>query len=218
MMAEFYQQFVGHDAELVIVIGPNHFGINSGLLSYEGIFETYGEDVSVDENAFNLLMETDMFTLDENDIFSSEHSLNIQMQFLVNVMPEAKVLPILIGEAHNEQQVLALVDSLRKIISEIPGNVLVIGTVDFAHFQNENTTLENDELSAKLIDEKAYDQLIQLDDSYIDSPSVLVTVMKLLESYDMILLSHSNSKEISGYEGPEGITSYRTFLFVNEGE
>ncbi|MDA3845446.1 MAG: AmmeMemoRadiSam system protein B, partial [Vallitaleaceae bacterium] len=130
--------------------------------------------------------------------------------------PGATIVPIMIGEEHNQALVDELEISLSQVFSEYNGRLMIIGTVDFAHYLDEETTVAHDLVTKELIVNKDYSHLLPLSDGYIDSPSVLVLTMRLLEAYDISLLGETNSKTILGYEGSEGMTSYQSYIFEKE--
>jgi len=213
MMADFYRSIQDDKVSLVVLIGPNHFGRNDGVLTYKGLFETYDGTVETSDDLIQLIVSNQLAHIDQKQVFSTEHSLNIQMGFIANAFPSAQVLPILIGEEHNAQLVDILAENLKQMIDHYNGTVMIIGTVDFAHYLDVYTTEAHDLITKELIAKRDYTHIMGLDDGYVDSPSVLVLTMKLLEDYSVELLDASHSEAILGYESSEGLTSYQTYVF-----
>lgn len=213
MMGRFYKTISQDDVDLVVLVGPNHFGTNDGVLTYDGVFSTFLGEIETDTDKVNALISAGLCLIDQSKRFELEHSLNIQMPFVVEVFEGARVLPILIGEEQRVDVVDELVTVLDDILMDYDGRVMVIGTVDFSHYLDSERTQINDSYTLNLIEENNTQGLMQLDDGYVDAPSVLTLMMKLFEHADMSLLEHTNAEEILEKISPGDMTSYMTFVF-----
>jgi AmmeMemoRadiSam system protein B len=81
--------------ELVVVVGPNHYGVGSGVATFkEGRWETPLGQVSVDEEAARKIVESTGIVDYDPSAHRMEHSLEVQLPFLQLIYGEFSLLPI----------------------------------------------------------------------------------------------------------------------------
>ena len=129
--------------DLVIIIGPNHWGIGCDVATMkEGIWRTPLGDVEVDANA---ALEINKITsLIELDFFSHtrDHSLEVQIPMLQEIYSHKfKILPIiLIDQSYNSAKEIGMA------ISKISKGkkTMIVGSSDFTHYEENNFAHKQD--------------------------------------------------------------------------
>ena len=120
--------------ELVVIIGPNHWGIGRDVAAMkEGIWRTPIGDIEVDTesateiNKISKLIEFDSFS------HTRDHCLEVQIPMLQEIFSHKfKILPlILIDQSHHTA--IEIGKSIA-MISKIK-NTIIIGSSDFTHYE-----------------------------------------------------------------------------------
>ena len=129
--------------DLVIIIGPNHWGIGCDVATMkEGIWRTPLGDVEVDASA--ALEVNSITSLVELDFFSHtrDHSLEVQIPMLQEIYSHKfKILPIiLIDQSYNAAKEIGMA------ISRISRDkkTMIIGSSDFTHYEENEYAHKQD--------------------------------------------------------------------------
>jgi len=81
--------------ELVVVVGPNHYGLGSGISTFrEGEWATPLGNLSVDGEAARRIVELTGIVDYDPESQRREHSLEVQLPFLQEIYRDFKILPI----------------------------------------------------------------------------------------------------------------------------
>lgn len=129
--------------DLVIIIGPNHWGIGCNIASMkEGLWRTPLGDVEVDTDA---AVEINKATKNiELDFFSHtrDHSLEVQIPMLQEIYSHKfKILPIiLIDQSYNAAIEIGM--SVSKIAKN--KKTVIIGSSDFTHYEENEFAHKQD--------------------------------------------------------------------------
>ena len=129
--------------DLVIIIGPNHWGVGCNVATMkEVVWKTPLGDVEVDTNAAveanknSKLIELDFLS------HSKDHSLEVQLPMLQEIYSHKfKILPIiLIDQSYNSAREIGL--AIAKLIKN--KNAVIIGTSDFTHYEKNEFAHKQD--------------------------------------------------------------------------
>lgn len=129
--------------DLVIIIGPNHWGIGCNIAAMkDGLWRTPLGDVEVDTDA---ALEINKATKDiELDFFSHtrDHSLEVQIPMLQEIYSHKfKILPIiLIDQSYNASIEIGM--SISKIAKN--KKTVIIGSSDFTHYEENEFAHKQD--------------------------------------------------------------------------
>jgi AmmeMemoRadiSam system protein B len=131
----------------IVLIGPSHHVPFDGLaLPSNTAFETPLGRIPIDETSRRRAL-TLPFVRTLDDAHHWEHSLEVQLPFLQEVLGSFSVLPIAIGRASPEQ--------LEQALEALWGGdetVIVISS-DLSHYQDYDTAKQMDSATAKAIEE-----------------------------------------------------------------
>ncbi len=142
------------EVEMVIIVGPNHWGIGSGIATYrEGSWLTPLGEVEVDgEKAKELVKISGMVDFDES-AHLREHSLEVQLPFLQYIYSNRfKILPLCLN-LQDKATALDLGKSIAEIVKD--KKFLLIASSDLTHYEPYERAKEKD---LKLLE-----QVIKLD-------------------------------------------------------
>ena len=147
---EYYNS---REPEKIILISPNHFH------SETNIAKTICASSKVSYKSKTIVLNSDFANLwidcdkEENIFYSwwksvktNEHGIGEHFQWIKKYFPDSEVLPIIMPSFNYTNA-----ESILPIFNGISGNILVIASVDFAHYQNEKQTLQHDQKSIETL-------------------------------------------------------------------
>lgn len=116
--------------DCVIVLGPSHFADFQGVAlpnftSYQIPLGT----LKIDSRVSRLLAKNTLFHKQEN-AFQPEHSIEVELPFISFFLPQAKIVPLVIGHL-TPQEVKTVAQQLKTIIT--PSTLVVISS-DLTHY------------------------------------------------------------------------------------
>ncbi|OGF22466.1 hypothetical protein A2Y83_00095 [Candidatus Falkowbacteria bacterium RBG_13_39_14] len=117
----------------VIIIGNSHHAYFDGISVYaKGGYETPLGKIYVDEAVAGEIMEKDKKIYSDEKIHINEHSIETQLPFLQKVLPDAKIVPIIMGNdlmGTCNLLALAIEDAARG-----RDDVVIIASSDMSHY------------------------------------------------------------------------------------
>lgn len=122
-------------AELsVVLVGPSHRSIFDGVAVYaSGSFETPLGNVPVDEALASALVAQHTRIRDLPGPHRDEHSLEMQLPFLQCLIPELRIVPVLMGDQGRED-VEALARALATAVASARPPILLVASSDLSHY------------------------------------------------------------------------------------
>ena len=138
-----------------IMIGPNHTGLGKPVsIVSTGRWEMPNGTVEVDTVIADALKaQSDIF--EENELAHlMEHSLEVQLPFMLHFSPDIKIVPITIT-AKSISLCSALGDAIAEVIKNADYPVTIVASSDMSHYVRD--------FVARLNDEKAIEKINDLD-------------------------------------------------------
>ncbi|WP_157950187.1 AmmeMemoRadiSam system protein B [Vallitalea okinawensis] len=214
MMADFYSSLAKvNEPEVIFIIGPNHY--KRGERCQVGLFNfsTYSGTVSSDEEIIMELMQRPEIDQGAYEIFKDEHSINIHMNYIDYFFDDVTVVPIILKETFDQKDLVLIADKIKEVSKG--KNVFYLASVDFSHYLTLEEANDNDQLTSQLLTELNTEQIITLDDDYMDCPSAITLLIKILEQNDPVcaIVDHNNSAVILKDPSMEETTSYFSVFF-----
>jgi AmmeMemoRadiSam system protein B len=139
----------GKEIERVILIGPSHrIGFPGVAASGASAFETPLGPVAVDREAVALLVKEGL-AREFEAAHENEHSLEVQLPFLKQVCPNARMVPLLAGDDdwRAVEKVLALLWG--------EGETAIVVSSDLSHYHDYATAQQLDADTAKTVERLA---------------------------------------------------------------
>jgi len=137
----------------VVLVGPSHRVPLRGLAaSHASAFETPLGRVIVDEAAMGQLLELPQISWNDA-AHQREHSLEVQLPFLQVVLPEFRLVPLVIGTATADE-----VSSVFDVFADDPQTVFVVSS-DLSHYHDASTASRLDQATSASIERLADEEL-----------------------------------------------------------
>jgi hypothetical protein len=129
--AHAYRLIQGKDYESVIIIGPsNRYRLKGCSIYPKGGYETPLGTAKIDESLAAEISKASGFKYIPQ-AHEMEHSVEVQIPFIQKTLPQAKIVPIVMGYP-TRKTIIRLADAL---IEVLPGkNAVIIVSTDMSHF------------------------------------------------------------------------------------
>jgi AmmeMemoRadiSam system protein B len=204
----FFQHFKDKDQINVVILGPNHYGVGSGVsVSPASYWETPLGKIRVNsEMATAITQKSNIIDVDEIS-HSREHSIEVQIPFLQAVSSSIRgailFLPISLM-LQDIETTTAVAEELVKIIQVSDDPFLIIGSSDLTHYEDQESASLKDK---KLLEEvqkmnpgSFYNSLARLKVSACGygAISTVMQVSKLVGKKEGKLLKYATSGDTSG--------------------
>lgn len=196
----------------LIILSPNHNDtgqcpVITTLNSWDTVYGT----VETNQNITRSFLEANSVCFDNENI-SSEHGLAGIMPYVKYIFPETKVVSL----SFKKNISRILLDQISTEISKIQG-ALVIASIDFSHGLPASETYQKDASTLALIKNGDLSGIENLSSQYLDSPSVLITTLKLKQILNLQVspINYSNATQITE-KFTEDTTSYMVLGFHSE--
>jgi len=133
--------------ERFIVLGPNHSGRGTPLaIMPEGRWETPLGDAAIDSALARRLMQRCRLLFDDAPAHAQEHSLEVQLPFLLGLRPQLRFVPIAVGtEAYEALEMLG--HAMAEAVRGYGQRVLIVASSDMNHFESDERTRIKDRLA-----------------------------------------------------------------------
>ncbi len=156
--AHAYKLIQGKDYDTVVILSPSHrFGFEGCSIYPRGGYQTPLGIVPVDESLADEISKATEFTYIAR-AHQDEHAVEIQVPFLQKVLPDAKIVPIVMGYPR-KNTIERLADGLKKAL--IRKKVLIIASTDLSHFLSRGEANKKDHETISLIQDFSTDALMR---------------------------------------------------------
>lgn len=141
----------------VVLLGPAHRVALRGMaLSSADNFQTPLGAIPLDKTANTQLVLLPQVAVN-NDAHALEHSLEVQLPFLQEVLHEFKLVPIVVGETSPED-IYTVLNYLSNNINDNEKTLIVIST-DLSHFENYENATSHDRNTSESINNLDYENI-----------------------------------------------------------
>jgi poly-gamma-glutamate synthesis protein (capsule biosynthesis protein) len=203
--------------ETIILLSPDHF--NSGDLTEKKSFLTLSQNtenfggVKVDNFLLQSLENKGKNRFAFNSSFiTSDHGITNLLPFVKRYFPKAKILPILIPESINEEEIKSLTENINSLSS----SQIIIASVDFSHYLPKSAADFHDLKSARTLvnfDKEDFENL-EVDCWQCLYAARLFAELREMESPQII--AHKNSADFLKAGDKEETTSYFSVIFKKD--
>jgi len=150
IIADAFHQVQDQPCDLVVILGTNHTaaGFNDISVYDRGSFKTPLGEVSIDEESAKRLLEADKDCVFDPSVHAKEHSVEVELPFVQYLFPNAKILPLVIGDPSLDKCARlgkALADILRD------RKALLVASSDLSHYPNYEDSKQVDKETLKSI-------------------------------------------------------------------
>ena len=193
-LTKFYRGIADQfQPKIIILVGPNHYETgDSNIQTCNCAYETVKGRLEAD-SAITQKAAANGVARFNNDAFKNEHSIYAHATFIKNFFPEAKIVPFILKWKTPDAEIDALLDFINNLPDQ--KNILVIGSVDFSHYQQSSVADFHDRSSFAAI---ANFDLQKIKTIEVDSPATLRLIAERALTYRLnkvSLLNHTNSQK-----------------------
>ena len=138
-----YKAISSKNPELVIILGPNHFGVGEDVATMvDAQWETPLGLVEVDSEAVREIANNSKYIEIDDFSHSRDHSLEVQIPMLQSIFSEKfKILPIILRD-----QSLEMAKDVGNAVAEIAKsrNAMIVASSDFTHYEENSFAYSQD--------------------------------------------------------------------------
>jgi AmmeMemoRadiSam system protein B len=204
----FFQNFKESEEINIIILGPNHYGIGSGVaLSPSNYWETPLGKIRVNQELSKIIPKTSTIIDVDAVSHSREHSIEVQIPFVQAVAgslaERLSIIPISLM-LQDPETTTEIANALVKVLQESVGPFLILGSSDLTHYETQESASKKDrkllEDALKLDPPAFYKTLQRLNDTACGygAISVVMRVSKALGKKTGSLLKYATSGDTSG--------------------
>ncbi|MBI3841182.1 MAG: AmmeMemoRadiSam system protein B [Thaumarchaeota archaeon] len=191
------------DPDLIVVVAPNHYGIGSGVSTFEsGEWETPLGRMRVDEAAAAKLVRESGIVSFDPEAHRMEHSLEVQLPFLQHIYGDSvPFLPVSLL-FQDEGTAATIARALAKVLEG--RRAVVVASSDLTHYEPSSVAAEKDsallEDAAKMDVPSFYSTLerLQVTACGFGAVATVISVARALGMRKGELLKYASSGETTG--------------------
>jgi AmmeMemoRadiSam system protein B len=128
----------------VVLVSPSHREYFSGISVYDGVaYKTPLGNLQIDKALRDELINNDPIIEQSARGHRQEHAIEVQLPFLQTVLPETKILPIVMGDQRREF-CFHLGDRLATVLKN--KKALMVASTDLSHFHPYDTAIKLDKI------------------------------------------------------------------------
>ena len=187
-----------------LLIGPNHTGLGARMaLMAQGAWEIPTGTVNIDERLSQRILKNVPLITSDNQAHLFEHSLEVQLPFIVYVSRESKIAPLAIMSATIEECRTAG-EGIARAIREIPYPVVIVASSDMSHYVSDDTARKKDRMAIERVmaldPEGLYNTVRREGISMCGflPATVMLFASKALGAREARLIKYTTSGEVSG--------------------
>ena len=200
--AHAYNLLRERDIEVAVLVGPSHYVAFDGVAIYErGAFDTPFGPVAIAEHCAAAVALGSGEIRPHPTAHVREHSLEMQLPFLTRVLPDAEIVPLVMGHQRRDTA-YALGDA---IAAAMKGRkAVLVASTDLSHYQTAATAAKLDDRVIQQVLRFDPDGLMSLLETFPQhacggGPTVAVMrAAKLLGATGARVLKYGDSGDVSG--------------------
>lgn len=153
--------------DTVILAGPSHFVAFDGVALYpSGAFESPLGPAPIDEQLGQALLSASPLIQPMPAAHTREHSLEMQLPFIRRLLPQASIVPLLMGHQTRET-IHGLADALAQVAADhADRRVLLVASTDLSHYFDAPTAETLDQRVGDCVAACDPDRLLQMFEEY----------------------------------------------------
>ncbi|MBN1282454.1 MAG: AmmeMemoRadiSam system protein B [Proteobacteria bacterium] len=202
--------------ERCIVLCPNHTGQGARAAVWaRGSWSIPTGDIPVDEKLAQALLESCSDLKEDPTAHLGEHSLEVELPFLLARQPALSIVPICISRA-DPAALSRIGEAIAKAIRAAGGDILIVASTDMNHYESDARTREKDNLAIEkvlkldaegLVDTCAHHRISMCG---VLPTAILIHACRALGAKRAELVAHATSGDVSGDRG--SVVGYAGFI------
>ncbi|MBT3181304.1 MAG: AmmeMemoRadiSam system protein B [Deltaproteobacteria bacterium] len=187
-----------------IILSPNHTGIGAkAALMTKGSWTIPTGRIPVNEEISTKLLSLCNDLKDDSSAHLEEHSLEVQLPFLLARQPGLTIVPITISHI-NFSACSKIAEAIAELIDSRDENILIVASTDMNHYEDQTHTLEKDRLAIERVVSLDPNGLLstcaekQISMCGVVPTAIAISASKKLGASSVTLIDHKTSGDISG--------------------
>ena len=197
--AHAYKELAGDGVcDTALIVGPNHSGYGAAVSVWtRGFWRTPLGEVSINEEIADSLLGGRIKADETAHLY--EHSIEVQLPWLQHLYSQVKLVPVAMLA-----QDLKTAREAGKAISRVGGNVIIIASTDFTHYEPHSVAARKDssviEAITALDEEELYQRCASLNCTMCGYGAVATAIVAAREkgAKKATLLKYASSGDTSG--------------------
>ena len=197
-----YKLLSGRRYDVAVLVGPSHYVGFKGVAIYErGAFDTPFGAIPIAEHCAGAIALASQKVRGHPTAHVREHSLEMQLPFLKRVLPDAAIVPLVMG-AQRRETVYALAAALTNALKG--RRAVLVASTDLSHYHSSATAAKLDETVLTHLKRFDPDGLMSALEAFPEhacggGPAVSVMLAaKALGASDARVLKYADSGDVSG--------------------
>jgi MEMO1 family protein len=214
--AHAYKMIEGSKYDCVIVVGPSHREYFKGISIYPGdAYETPFGTIPVNKEIREELLKENAAITSSDSGHRSEHSIEVQLPFLQNVLGEFSFVPVIMGD-QSRQLCKELAEAIVRVA--INRNILLVASSDLSHYHTYDEAVMLDNLVISELEKFNSETFInKIEEHSFEACgggpiAVVMNAAQKLGAQKAEILYYCNSGDITGEKG--GVVGYLAAAFV----
>ena len=175
----------------IILLSPDHFNPDQHQITSSSQDLTTSQGIINSDQVIDQILST-IIRQDDNAI-KNDHGIYALLRDIKSLFPHTKLVPILLGQKLEAQDLKPLADILNK---SCLSDCLIIASVDFSHYLPASLAMVHDAFSLKILSSA---NLAKIFDLEVDSPQALYLALNHAisqKTFHFILKKHTNSGQL----------------------
>ena len=212
-----YKSIANQNPELVIIIGPNHFGVGKDAATMiDAQWQTPLGMVQVDSESAKQVAEISKFIEIDEYSHSQDHSLEVQVPMLQEILSnDFQILPIIL-RSQDMETAIDVGNAITEIVKK--KNAIIVASSDFTHYEENSFAHQQDKALIEPILEMNVERFYQvLNERRVTAcgygaMASAIIACKNLGAIRGKLLSYATSGDVLG--DTESVVGYGAIKFV----
>lgn len=197
--------------DTLIIIGPDHRQLAREKIVTTLRATSFQNGTALNTSFINSLIKSGAVKEDD-DIFINEYSIQIHIPFIRQFLPQAAIIPILIGEDATTEDTKKLSEEI--LLLSLQNKIGIVGSIDFSHYKKFLDAEKFDQESIIAIQKSNIEAINSFGSEHVDSRNTLIAVIMTLcpaSNCTWDILYHGNSSQYAPFN-PNYTTSYYSLL------
>ncbi len=187
-----------------IILCPNHTGAGHfAAINHQGSWRTPLGEVPVDASLAEALMRTTKLLADDARAHAREHSLEVQLPFLQQLLGDFTFVPICLAMPRYDL-CEEIGNGIAQVVAASEEPIGILASSDLNHYENQQSTLRKDQMAIDpvlALDPQELWRVVDDEDismcGYIPTTTMLVAARRL-GAVKAQLVKHATSGDING--------------------
>lgn len=214
MTASVLKTASNYDYDTIVLLAPNHkASVGKILISGKNWDTPFGVLEGDSELEELIVSYFGPGIIREDTVVQEDHSASIVTPYIKKYMPDVKLVTLLVNKEMSINDVYNLADAL-ELVSE-KENILVLGSIDFAHYQDYETTVLQDKKTLSLIEEGNIEQLKVLHGENLDTAEAMGVIILYSKAKGIEKLRIEEERIVSNMPYSNDYGSYMSIIARN---